>query len=125
MKELEVVEYFFNAENRITGWKLHRESKRPDLIGVPFPNRAMNITLRDEYNRFVYELVGGAIVLTTDPPTPRNEAERYLDSVPTKKLLKTIMLGIATGETDPEYLALKQILIDYVNGERIKKIVSP
>lgn len=106
----EVVEYFLDENNYITGWALRNGSKRPDLKDFILPTADMNMGLKDEYGNLKYQLQGFIPVEITREPSSIDLARKELDGSPLKKILKALFDGIENGPSGIKYQNLKDIV---------------
>jgi hypothetical protein len=116
MKELEVVEYKLTGNSYITGWALHRLSKRPDLQGIQMPTPEMNKSLGDANGKLKYQLVDNAVVVNIQEPTEHETALQNFNRTDMYRIIKALVSEIDAlraavgGNNTARYAALKNII---------------
>ena len=107
LKDFEVIEYFIDNDNNITGWYLQAKIKRPDLINVPAPTKDMSENLRDEHGNLKYKLVDNKIVENKPVLTESQLSKKEVNTMDKIEVYKILCAGIL----DKNDLAFQELLV--------------
>ena len=75
LKDYEVIEYFLNENNNITGHALHNKKRKPEFTNNPLPP---DFEYEDEFGNYKYKLEREKIILNSlGPSTAQLELREF------------------------------------------------
>jgi hypothetical protein len=116
LKEKEVIHYFLDESDRITGWEILPKKKRPDLINNPPPLDEMLISLVDEFGNYLFVLQDEEIVKIPTPASQKQLALKEINDYSTIELIEILIKGI-NNKNDKDFIDLATLF----NLAKIKK----
>lgn len=108
MRNDEVIEYFLDSENNITGYQLWPKKKKPQFINNPEPKKRMSEPggfKHEPGGGYRYKLIDNKIVETVDDrPLEQVQALVDLEEMDFKEILRALCVGINDNRNDPRFL---------------------
>ena len=100
LKQFEVIEYFTDENNNITGHQLWPKKKRSDLIDNPDPPDS---DYKDQYGNCKYKFENGKIVENITPPTESQIELRNFRKTDLLNIIRILLKGIQDN-SDKDFL---------------------
>ena len=108
LKDFEVIEYFLDKNNNITGHALHNKKRKPEYTKNIVPKN-FDFKYQDKYGNYRYKLENNTPVLNTILPTEHQLELKEFRKTDILKVIKILVRGIEN-PNDSAFQTLKNKL---------------